>query len=457
MYSRIFGITLRGKNSGDRVDSSGAEIVGWGHDGFSRPENPIAIPRLLLVGCGHAHLGVLDSLLRDPWPDVEVVVVAPEPRQYYSGMVPGFLQGQYEVGDPALEVARVVERAGARFVRGRVVQVDGEGRTAEMRLGAEDAPWGRAAAGPGVDGGPGPPAATDREAGRGAAGPGEAADGPVETLDFDLASLDVGSVPGGLDRPGVRDRAWTLRPMDRAVALRNRVDELAGAASSSESLGIAVVGAGAGGFEVALALDRRARSRGAAPDVTLIDREDEILGEGYAPTVRVRALGILRERGIELLTGEAATAVEPDAVQLQSGAEVAADLVVWTTGAAPPPLLAASSLPLAPDGFFSVDATLRASDGSPVWGAGDCVSMEGHDVPAAGVYAVRQGPVLARNLRAALGSEEPEPYEPQPSFLSLLNTGDDRALLRWKKLVYHGRTAWWLKDWIDRRWVRRYR
>jgi len=414
----------------------------------------VRTPRLLLVGCGHAHVGVLDSLTRDDWPEVEVFVVSPEPRQYYSGMVPGFLQGQYEASAPVLNVATVVERAGARWVRGRAIRVDAEARRVEMETGDESATTA-----------------------------GREENSRTDTLSFDLASLDVGSIPGGLVLPGVREHAWTLRPMDRAVALRCRLDELCEEAQlaadharaartvyadlgahvdSAGVVRVAVVGAGAGGFEVTLALERRIRERGSEAEMVLLDRADEILGDGYESRVKERARGILEDRGVDVRLGDAAVEVERDAVRLTSGDRIPADLVVWTTGAAPPPLLAASDLPVGPGGFFSVDVTLRATDGSPVWGAGDCVAMEGHDIPAAGVYAVRQGPVLARNLRAALGGEggeggeEAEPYDPQSSFLSLLNTADDRALLRWWRIVAHSRWAWWLKDWIDRRWVRRY-
>jgi selenide,water dikinase len=93
-----------------------------------------------------------------------------------------------------------------------------------------------------------------------------------------------------------------------------------------------------------------------------------------------------------------------------------------------------------------------------VWAGGDCATLADHpETPKAGVYAVRQGPVLARNLRAALGAGRAVPYVPQRTFLSLLNTADGRALLRWHGVVGHSRPAWWLKDHIDRRFVRRYR
>jgi selenide,water dikinase len=147
-------------------------------------------------------------------------------------------------------------------------------------------------------------------------------------------------------------------------------------------------------------------------------------------------------------------ALEPKSVILGDGTNAPADLVVWLTGAAPPPVLAVSDLPVAPNGFFHVDATLQAVDGTPAWGAGDCIALTGHpDMPRAGVYAVRQSPVLAANVLAGRGVRH---FTPQRSFLSLLNTADGRALLRWKAVVAHTRWAWWLKDRIDRRFMTLY-
>jgi selenide,water dikinase len=101
---------------------------------------------------------------------------------------------------------------------------------------------------------------------------------------------------------------------------------------------------------------------------------------------------------------------------------------------------------------------MRAVDGTPVWGAGDCVVVQ--DLPArapAGPYSVRDGPALDRSLRAAFGQGKPAKYRAQQTYLALLNTGGGWALMRWKGIVRHSRWAWRLKDMIDRRFVRRYR
>jgi selenide,water dikinase len=369
------------------------------------------LKRLVLVGGGHAHVHVLADLAARPLSGVEVTLVSPSTEHHYSGMVPGFLQGVYAESDLILDLGRLARRAGARLVEAmartldvpRCVVVAGEAR-----------------------------------------------------LPFDVLSLDVGSDPAGLDVPGAREHAVTVRPMRRAVALRARVDALA-ISSRREPVRLVVVGAGAGGVEIALALYRRIRAAGGRPDVTLAEAALDVL-PGYAAAVRRRATRILTGRGVTLAMGAAVSGVTGDAVHLATGDRVSADLVVWLAGAAGPGLLAGADLPLDAGGFLRVGPALRAVDGAPVWGAGDCVTLAEHpDTPKAGVYAVRQGPVLARNLRAALGQGTPRAYVPQRTFLSLLNTADGKALLRWHRVVSHSRFAWWLKDRIDRRFVRRYR
>jgi selenide,water dikinase len=369
------------------------------------------VKRLVLVGGGHAHLQILADLAARPLPGAEVALVSPSAWHHYSGMVPGFLQGRYAEADLTIDLASLAARAGVRLVDAMAERIDASGRT--------------------VDAG-------------------------GARLPFDVLSLDVGAAPAGLDVPGVREHAVTVRPMRQAVALRARIDALAAPARRGP-VRVTVVGAGAGGVEVALAVHRRIREAGSRPEVTLVETASHVLPDYEAP-VRRRAADILARRGIAATLGSAVSRVDASAIEHTNGTRAGADLVIWLAGAAGPALLAGSGLPLDPRGFLRVDATLRAANGAPVWGAGDCVTLADYpETPKAGVYAVRQGPVLARNLRAALGEGSPATYVPQRTFLSLLNTADGKALLRWHGIVSHSRLAWWLKDRIDRRFVRRYR
>lgn len=367
--------------------------------------------RLVLVGGGHAHLEVLRSIALRPLRSVEVLLLSPEPTQPYSSMLPGFLRHDFEESALTFDLPAIARSAGASYRQSAALHVDVPGRSIET-------------------------------------GDGE--------LEFDLASLDVGSAPAGLETPGAAAHSFPIRPWSSVLALRKKLDSLAGA---SRPYNVTIVGAGAGGTEVALAVARRSsgtvdRSKGV---VRLIERDPVILGE-FPVRARRLAVAALESAGVQVMTEATIACVEADRLVLDDGSSVPSDITVWLGGSAPPPLIRHSVLPGDAEGYFSVDATLRAVDGTPLFGAGDCVSLQHHpDLPKAGVYAVRQAPVLAHNIRATLEGGEPRRYQPQERFLALLDTADGAALLRYGPLAWHGRPAAWLKRVIDRRFVRRYR
>ncbi|MEO7360885.1 MAG: FAD-dependent oxidoreductase, partial [Gemmatimonadaceae bacterium] len=193
---------------------------------------------------------------------------------------------------------------------------------------------------------------------------------------------------------------------------------------------------------------------------TLIEAKSELLPE-FEAEMGQTADRVLRNRSIDVLTNAKATSVTKDAVQLADGRSVPSTVTVWLAGAAPIALTRNSDLPKDAHQFWEVDSTLRSTSGGPVWGAGDCVALRDFPwVPKAGVYAVREGPVLTENLRAAMASDthrDAAIYQPQKSYLSILETADGRAIMRWKGRVFHGRAALWLKSYIDSGFVARYR
>jgi len=378
--------------------------------------------RLLLVGAGHAHLEILRRLAIDP-PGVELTVVSLEPRQQYSGMVPGYVQGTYSAEEIAVDVPPLAARSGGRFVLGRAVAVDREARRVRLAAGDE--------------------------------------------IPYDLASFAVGSEAAGASDPAVAGRALSVKPFTRVGELRARLLELAARAgdaqgepagvSGGDSAAVAVVGGGAAGVEVALAAARVLDDARVARRVTIVEGGPAILA-GYTGRFRARALALLAARGIDVRTGTRAVAVDEREVATPGRGRIPADLAVWLTGAFSQPLFRDSGLAVDERGFLLLDDSLRALSDPRLFAAGDCGTLARHPAtPKAGVYAVREAPVLWGSLLAAIHGTPPPRYRPQPGFLSLLNTADGRALLAWKGRVAHARWAWRLKDWIDRRFVGRYR
>jgi NADH dehydrogenase FAD-containing subunit len=367
----------------------------------------VTLRRLLLLGGGHAHLHVLRELARRPMAGVETVLIVPG-EEYSGAMVPGFLQGRYDADELRLDLAGLAARASARLIHSAVDRVDAARGVVVLPQGDE--------------------------------------------LPFDACSLDAVCDSRGANTPGVAEHAVSLHPTAGALELRARLDALV---AEARPIAAVVVGAGASGFQIALALRERLRASPGS-HVALVDEGAEVLS-GFEPPLRRLATDILRARGVSLALGGRVVSVSASGVALHNGASLPADLVVWATGAVAPALVANSGLPQDEHGYLLVDRSMRAVDGSPVWGAGCCISVQG--IPSAsrgGGYAVREPPTLDRSLRAALGRGRPGRYRPQRSSLVLLDTAGGWALMRWKGMQRHSRWACRLKDMIDRRFVRRY-
>jgi NADH dehydrogenase FAD-containing subunit len=382
--------------------------------------------RLLLVGGGHAHLEILRQLIlaeraSQPAP-LDGTLVSLESFHHYSGMAPGFLQGTYREDEIRFDLAALAARAGCRFVHGR----------ADL--------W-SPAAGDGDD----------------AAGIVTLADG--QELLYDLVSFNIGSVAAGSNAVAGDPRVALVKPISRILDLKTRLYALATADAATLTAGrhVLVVGGGAAGIELAFAAAAVFAHAGTERwQVTVAESRPEILPD-YDDACRRRVEALLGARRIALRRGATIVGTDLLGVRLADGSAVAADLVLWLTGPEAPPLFAGSQLPRDGRGFLLVDDGLRSLGDSRVFAVGDCASLaSAPDTPKAGVYAVRQAPILWRSLLAAATAAPPPRYVPQSGFLSLLNTADGRAVLRYRHLLVHSRWAWWLKDRIDRRFMRKY-
>ena len=361
---------------------------------------------LLLVGAGHAHVEVLRAFGRRPVAGVRITVLTRDAQTLYSGMLPGVVAGAYARAEAEIELASLAGFARASLIVDEACGLDVAGRQV------------RRAGGPAIG--------------------------------YDLVSLDIGSTPAGGDAAP----AVPVKPiggfLDRYADLRARV-------ASGRSRRIVLVGGGAGGVELMLALERGLRGvpAGSAVSFTLVAGET-LLGS-FPPAMRARLGATLGRRGIAVLAGARAVAVDGRGVTLADGRRIAADEVLWATEASPAPWIARSGLACDQAGFLSVDATLRACGRNDVFAAGDMVAFAAGGVARSGVYAVRAGPVLAGNLRAALTGAPLLPWRPQRRALAILSTADGSAVAAYGGISVEGRLAWWLKDRIDRRFIRRYR
>jgi selenide,water dikinase len=372
------------------------------------------MPRdLVLVGGGHSHVQVLESLAVEPIPGVRATVVVDSPTAIYSGMVPGFVAGQYPVGDLEIDIPRLARLAGAKIVVSAAKRIDPHGR--KILVG----------------------------------------EGPA--IAYDLASLNVGSTVAGLDLPGIRQFALPTRPIGELVHRIQRLILAPRAGTDRDSFRVVVVGGGAGGIELAFTLQARlSREIGRPLSIRLVHSGKRVM-TGYPMGLARRIHRKAVERGVEISAERKVVRADEEAIRFEVGEPLAFDLLVWAAGAAAPALLRDSSLPVDPKGFVRTRSTLQVEGRDDLFAVGDCATLdEFPDTPKAGVYAVRQGPVLMRNLRARAAGRSLERYRPQSDFLTLLNLGDGTALgTKWGR-SFEGRWVMSLKDRIDRAFMRRF-
>jgi pyridine nucleotide-disulfide oxidoreductase family protein len=360
---------------------------------------------LLLLGAGHAHVQVLANMAKAPWSGAQVTLVAPHPRQLYSGMVPGFVAGRYALEDCVIPLEPLVQRSGIRWLHRSVTALEANAQAVQLDDGS--------------------------------------------TLHYDWVSLNTGPVQdrARLEQtlPGAREHALFLRPMEGFAALWPQVLAL----GRSKGLRIAVIGAGAAGMELAMAM------RECLPNaaITLL-LGDTPLAAGYAPGVQRCLTAALQQRGITLLP-DSAVGLRAAEVLLASGARLACDVPLLATGAQAPAWLQSSGLALDAQGFVAVNACQRSTSHANVFAAGDVSSRVDRSLARSGVYAVRAGPVLGMNLAAAVEGAACKEHQPPSQTLNLISCGTRMAVASWGRFHAQGRWVWWLKDWIDRRFLAR--
>ena len=369
--------------------------------------------RVLLLGGGHAHLLVLRALARQPLAGAEVMLITPGRELTYSGMVPGLVAGHYSAAQCRIALAPLAAAARVSLVEGQATALDAAARRVQL------------------------------------------ADG--RSAEYDVLSLDTGSVQNRGSLPGAREHglaALFLRPIDAFVELQDGLAEQA----RQRPLNVVVLGGGAAGFELALALQHRLQPVSPASRVALLSGDGEPLA-GYPPAVMRAGARALARRRITVFR-ERAAALQAGAVVLASGARVACDAAVIATGTEPAPWLARSGLALCPRGFVLTGPTLQSSSHPEVFAAGDVATRADSPHPKSGVHAVRAGPPLALNLQRFVGGGPLVPYQPQARTLNLLSCGGRSAIAAWGGLslgeMPFGRLAWWWKDRIDREFIARF-
>jgi NADH dehydrogenase FAD-containing subunit len=361
---------------------------------------------LVLVGGGHAHMTMLLRLGDFTGKGYRAILISPSPYHYYSGMGPGMLSGMYEPRQIRFHIRKMAEDRGASFIEDHAVHIDPGGRSIRLGSGRE--------------------------------------------VSYDVASFNTGS---GISLEPSAKLSGAIIPVKPIVNLYRARREILKEIERRD-LKISIVGGGPAGVEIAANLWRLLREKPHTAELTLIGG-DRILGR-FPEKVRSLALRSLKKRNIRVLEATRARTVAEGRVLLSDGAALHHDFAFMAVGVRPSAIFADSGLPTGEDGGLLVDSFLRSTAHPEIFGGGDCISLAGAPLAKVGVYAVRQNPVLLHNLMAALEGGDIQSFRPGGAYMLIMNMGDGTGIFWKKHLVWDGRFAFLLKDYIDRRFMKKF-
>jgi len=367
---------------------------------------------LVLIGGGHAHVEVIKRLSKLSPRMNSMILISDHRYTPYSGMLPGLIAGHYSFEECHIDLLELCKKHRFEFIEDKVIGVNHDNNTLETHNSSKHR--------------------------------------------YDIASIDTGSTPSLHSTKGASTWVLPIKPVPEfldGIKVFFEKTKLRLAGEQSELL---VVGGGAASVEVALSLNQRIRQMKLNNIRVTLATENQDLLTNHALAVRRQLKRKLHDCGIRVLYGSRIKTVDNQGVITDEDDRIDADLTIWCTGASAPPWPSCSNLPTTPDGFIRTDQTLRVLGTENLFAAGDISSIDNQTYPKSGVYAVKQGPVLATNIENQINEVDLIPYRPQKHSLAILSTGGKHAVASRSLFCASGRWVWHLKDYIDRRFMRQY-
>ena len=363
---------------------------------------------LVIVGAGHAHLTLLKRLNELINQGHRATVISKGAFHYYSGMGPGMVSGTYSPAEIRFHVRQMTESRGGMFLEETVVRIDPDRRRLILKSGGEIA--------------------------------------------YDVVSFNTGSgVPFPIPEEHRNEFVFPVKPIHALVRAREKLKN----ALRKTPLTLCIAGGGPAGVEISANLCELVKKGNGKADIVLLAGKRLLSGMGSR--MRKKALKSLTGRGVSVREGIGLNGLEDKTAVLTDGSRMKFDYLFAAVGVAPSPLFRESGLPVADDGGLRVNRFLQSVSYPEIYGGGDCISFDPRPIDRVGVYAVRENPILFDNLSAALkGGQDFRAFEPQKSFLLILNMGDGTGIAQWKSVVWRGRSAFLLKDYIDRKFMIRF-
>lgn len=355
--------------------------------------------RLVLLGAGHSHLVVIEQLEKFGLKNVKVTLISDVPKAPYSGMLSGYMAGIYGEDDLTIDLSSFSKRFKVELLIGKASSIDPAQQSLMLSTG--------------------------------------------EKVSYDCLSINTGILQSPVScTESAQEKVIHLKPLSHFIPKWKKLIETTGVRV------ISVVGGGSAGFEVAQALSLRGYE-----EVHLITNAEDVLPE-LDQAAREKGKKCLRDGGVKLHLRSTALSFEAGVLRLSTGAQINCDYVFICTGAK---ALTIPGLNTDSDGYLLTDPKLQVEGVKNIFAAGDCINFNHQKLPKAGVYAVREGSILARNLLSHFEKKPLIPFKPQKTFLKIHLTGYKQALATKGRFCFQGRLAWELKDHLDRSFMKRFK
>ena len=365
---------------------------------------------LLLIGGGHAHVQVLRRFGMKPEPGVRVTLVSRESATPYTGMLPGFLAGEYRQSEIVIDLLKLARFADCRFIEANVEHIDTGNQRAYL-------------------GGGRPP------------------------IKFDVLSVNSGgdctlNIPGG-------ELIESVKPIGRFLQNWSSTNAKLKVIPQPR---IVIIGGGPGSVEMAIAMRRRF---GDKCQISLVARHHDLMLD-HGRIARRHVASALQEHHVDVICDFNVVAVERQedskvlVLRNQDGSGIKCHHAFGATGVGAPDWLRSSGFDVDEQGFLQVNRYLQTTAFPNVFGAGDVVALVGQTRPKSGVYSVREGPYLAENLRRFLTGRQLKSFRAQRRALALIRTSPGRAIASRGLIQASSGWLWRYKDWIDNRFMRRF-
>ena len=361
--------------------------------------------RLVIAGGGHAHMMLLARIKDFVDHDCEVSVIGPSEHHYYSGMGPGLLGGTYRPEEIRFATRLVCEKFGGSFIKATVRSIDPDRQHVTLDSG--------------------------------------------EQVPYDLLSCNLGSqVPEEMVN-GPLDDIFLVKPIERLLEAQQRILEY----GKTKPLKIGVVGGGPSAVEIAGNIWQLGRTPQMHPLEITIFAGRQLMPD-HPEGVRVRAIRSLQKRNITILEGSRISAIQTGQLTASDGMVHDSDIIFIAVGVKPSKVFAESKMVCGPDGGMIVNRYLQSVNYPNIFGGGDCIYFEDQPLDKVGVYAVRQNPILCDNLLATITYNSLKEFNPGGAYLLIFNLGDQTGILHKWSILFGGRLAFIVKDYIDRKFMR---